>query len=93
MAEVRAMPYPEFRSWQIFYMLEPWGWENEEYLSAAQIATQYNINRGKGKPAKQPKEFMRDLRKMILAEVQKPALETLSREELIKIIKQDFGVK
>lgn len=95
--EVRALPYPEYRSWQLFYTLEPWGWHNEEYYAATLFALLYNINRGKGK-AKEPKEFMRDLPKALLQELNEgDPLEGMTLEEqreyLIRQIKKDFGIK
>lgn len=89
------MPYPEFRNWQIFYALEPWGWHNEEYHAANLLAMLYNINRGKGK-AKEPKSFIRDMIAALLKEDRDP-LEGMSfekqREYLIQHIKKDFGIK
>jgi hypothetical protein len=30
--EVRAMPATEYHRWELFYLIEPWGWHNTEYL-------------------------------------------------------------
>lgn len=92
------MPYPEFRAWQLYYALEPWGWHNQEYYAATLFALLYNVNRGKGKP-KQPKEFTRDMARALLDALRdKPdPLEGMSyteqREYLIRQIKKDFGIK
>jgi len=40
--EVRKIPYPEFRRWRAFYMIEPWGWWNEESNFARLIAMVHN---------------------------------------------------
>jgi len=91
--EIRALPYPEYRSWELFYLLEPWDFENDEYRSAAVLAMLYNINRSKGKP-KEVKEFMRNLEDEVLKMVhEQPSLSELSRDELIKQVKKDFGIK
>ncbi len=97
LGEIRALPYPEFRAWQMFYAAEPWGWWNEEYQLAALLSMLYNINRGKGK-AKDPKAFMRDTVKAVLSELKEaPDLSQLSFEEqrelVVKQIKKDFGIK
>ena len=93
MGEIRAMPYPEYRSWELFYLIEPFGFANDEYRMATNLSILYNINKGKGK-AKEPKEFMRDMPAMLLSELkEKPSVETMSREELIRQIKKDFGIQ
>ena len=86
------MPYPEYRSWEIFYLIEPFGFSQDEYRTAVNLAMQYNINRGKNK-ARDAKDFMRDIPSLILAEIkEKPTVEALSRDEIIKQIKKDFGI-
>ena len=91
--EVRALPYPEYHAWELFYLLEPFGFENDEYHYASLLSMLYNVNRGKGK-AKDAKEFMRDMHKAVLGQLvdtQDPA--ELSRDELIKQIKKDMRIK
>jgi hypothetical protein len=86
------MPYPEYRSWELFYLLEPWGWHNSEYHAAVNMAMLYNINRSKGKP-KEVKDFFRDMPKEILDQLKEaPDVNELSREDIIKRIKKDFGI-
>lgn len=89
------MPYPEFRAWQIFYALEPWGWHNEEYHAANLLAMLYNINRGKGK-VKEPRHFIRDMVTALLKE-ENDRIEGMSfeeqREYLMRQIKKDFGIE
>lgn len=97
-AEIRALPYPEFRAWQVYYALEPWGWHNEEFHAANLLAMLFNINRGKGKP-RDAKEFMRNMEKALLDALkeQKDPLEGMSFEEqrayMVQQIKKDFGIK
>ena len=91
--EVRALPYPEYRSWELFHLVEPFGFENDEYRSAAILSMLYNINRTKGK-AKDPKDFMRDMVKEVLKQLTEiPDATELTRDELIKQIKKDFGIR
>lgn len=96
--EVRALPYPEFRAWQVFYALEPWGWHNDEFHAANLLAMLYNINRGKGK-AKDAKDFIRNMETALMDALkeQRDPLAGLSLEEQreyqIRQIKKDFGIK
>jgi hypothetical protein len=98
LGEIRAMPYPEFCAWQTYYMLEPWGWENNEYLFGMLAARIYNNNVSKSKDAKDASAFMRDMDNLVLdALKEKPNLEDLPiekrREVVIAAIKKDFGIK
>lgn len=94
LAEVRGLPYPEYRSWQMFSLLEPWGWQNEEYHFAALMAMLYNTNRGKKGKARDAKDFMRDMREAVLKELaETPDVNQIPREVLIAQIKKDFGIK
>jgi len=91
--EIRALPYPEFRAWQIYYLLEPWGWHNDEYYAALNLAMLYNINRGKAK-VKEPKEFMRDMQGELLKQLKSERdITEMSKDEIIKQVKKDFGIK
>jgi hypothetical protein len=63
--EIRALPATEFRRWQLFYMLEPWGWADAEYRTAIALSLLFNIHRGK-ESAKDVSEFMRDMPKETL---------------------------
>lgn len=94
LTEVRALPYPEYRAWQLYYLLEPWGWHNEEFHFAALLAMLYNANRGKKGKTREVKDFVRDMEKAVLQELaEKPDVAELPREELIKMIKKDFGIR
>lgn len=87
------MPYAEFYSWQLFYRLEPWGFERAELHKAEILAMLYAINRGKNK-AKDVADFIPDRLKGILAELAKDVVpEELTREQLIARIKWDLGVR
>jgi len=52
---------PEYNSWRAFYLLEPWGWQDREYRTAAQMAMLFNVNKGKRVHAKKVKDFVRDM--------------------------------
>jgi len=80
----------------LFYLLEPFGFPDEEYRTAAALTLLYNINAGKGKN-KDVKDFMRDMPKAVLAEFTQPkgieAFDETQRRRLIEQIKKDFGIK
>lgn len=94
------MPYPEFRRWQLYDALEPIGWPDAEYRTAAMLTMLYNANRGKGR-AKEIKDFVRRNLDGILNELRtmqkQEELETMpieqKREFLLAQIKKDFGIK
>lgn len=93
--EVRALPAPEYRDWQLFYILEPWGFQDQEYRTAALMSTIYNMLRGKNK-AKSPDDFMRDMLKGALAQLQPPPdLENMTdaeKENVRRAVKSFFGI-
>ncbi|MCZ2155743.1 MAG: hypothetical protein LC114_17900 [Bryobacterales bacterium] len=94
LAEVRALPYPEYRSWQLFYLAEPWGWQNDEYHFAALLAMLYNANRGKKGKARDVKDFMRNMQEAVLKELQDaPDISEMTREQIIAMVKRDFGIR
>ena len=100
LAEIRAMPYPEFRRWQLYDLIEPIGWPDNEYRTAAILTMLYNANRGKGH-AKNVKDFMRnnldDILKELLNLQTQEELEVMpaeqKREYLLAQIKKDFGIR
>jgi hypothetical protein len=98
--EIRNLPNPEYRRWQLLYMLEPWGWQDREYRMAAILAMLNNVNVGKKKDTKQPAYFMRDMQDLITRNLFKkedePDLSQMAPEErkalAIKSMKEFFGV-
>jgi hypothetical protein len=95
LGEVHALSYPEYRSWQLFYLLEPWGWENEEINTVRIIAM---IHNAASQTAKAPSEFLRDPLNEILNQLkEKSNLEDLPLEErrkkILQAVKQDFRIK
>lgn len=103
--EIRALPYPEYRRWQLHYMLEPWGWQNLEYLASAIMAMILNVtvDEKHKKYRKSPGYFMRNMEKLIIgelnSEVERQAeiekLANMTREEkreyYLVHMKQTFG--
>jgi len=97
-AEVRALPYPEYKDWKLMYAIEPWGWENQEYQTAALRSMLYNIFAGSTDKTT-PESFMRDRQSgvvdhlMQLAEITR--FDEMPQEERNAIIlqkaKQFFG--
>lgn len=92
------MPYAEYRAWQLYYMVEPFGWHDNEYRTAIELTMQYNANKGKGK-AKQVKDFYRDMPAEVLKQFtsDEPAeLDGMTFEQrrayIQAQIKKDFGI-
>jgi hypothetical protein len=94
--EVRRLPYPEYHDWELFYMLEPWGWHNEEYLMSMIVAMVHNIQ---VKPKSQRKQsyFIRDMKKLISEKINStPDTSEMTFEERREFTKnqviRDFGI-
>lgn len=88
------MPYPEWKEWRAFYMIEPWGWWNEEVNTARVVAMLHNTHARKAKPLK---EFMRDMVKAVLDALKPPPnLADLPPEErkrrIAEAAMKDFGI-
>lgn len=66
LGEIRTLPYREYQKWQLFYLLEPWGFHDREYRTAAILAQLHNVNTTKKRQAKQPVSYMRDMLKKVL---------------------------
>jgi len=90
--EIRAMPYPEYRSWQIYYMLEPFGWHDNEYRTASTLAMIHNTSVSKKKDLKSVKDFMRDMESALLKELEARSLsapdEDMTEQEKNRIRKE-----
>ena len=63
--QVRSLSAAEYRGWQLFNVIEPWGFPDQEYRTAALLAKLHNVNAGKRK-GKKLEFFMRDLPKAAL---------------------------
>lgn len=98
-AEVHSLSAEEFSAWQTYYLLEPWGWHDREYRTAALMAMLVNVNVAKRRDQKQPKDFMRDMEKeigkaymQIEREIEtSERYQTASKEERIRLIAQSMG--
>ena len=90
---IHALPYPEYFSWYLFYLLEPWGYDVEEGRVAKILAMLHNINSPRNKSVS-PKTYIQDRLKAILEELREPGVpEGLTREQLMKLIRKDLGIK
>lgn len=93
--EIHAMPYVEWKNWQTFYLLEPWGWLNEEVNTARIVTMQHNSH---AKKSKEPKDFIRDMAKELLKALEdtipiKAETEEERHEKLIARVKKDLNIK
>lgn len=57
-ANEEGMGVEEFLGWAAYLQLEPLAEQRADAHTAMMMAQQYNMNRGKGKPAKKPAVFM-----------------------------------
>lgn len=71
LGEVRMLPYTEIVLWRTFYLLEPWGFHDQEYRTAALLAQIHNANISKKRQAKSATFFMRNMSKKMLEAIQK----------------------
>jgi len=55
---VEALPYREFREWQAYYNIEPFGESRADLRSAINACVVANANRGKNTPAFKVDDFM-----------------------------------
>ncbi len=52
------MSVTTFREWREYFDLEPFGEERADYRAASIVAMLYNINRRRGTPAKNTRDFV-----------------------------------
>jgi len=99
--EVRALPAPEYHKWELMYLLEPWGWEEQEYRFGKTLAEMWTIA-NKGKKQFKAIDFMRDMKsvyKLYEDDIDDMTPEELKqyrkdhREELQAEAKKAFGIK
>lgn len=100
--EIRALPYPEFKRWWLFYLLEPWGWTRDDVNTARIVSMVHNSNVSKKKDLKEVKDFvsgdLEDRVDMIIKNMRDntpPDLDSMSEDDrrayLISQIKMSFG--
>ena len=88
------MPAKDYHTFELMYLLEPFGWQNNEYLFGKLMSV---IATGKSKKAFKVKDFMRDLAGELREEARMDnTLATMNAEETrrfkIERIKQIFGI-
>lgn len=99
--EVRSLPYKEVLLWRLFYLVEPWGFAEQEFVSARLLSLLYNINmpRNKQKPIT---TFLRNMPRLVLRAFHKepeaptPDLDTIegqkdATEIAVQKFKEMFG--
>lgn len=70
--EIEMLPAPEYKAWQLFYLLEPWGWHNQEYLVASILTMLHNVNRTKRSKAAKITKFIRNMGDALLRRFARP---------------------
>ena len=55
---VEQLPYKEYREWQAYFKINPFGEYRDDLNSAIVASTIANVNRGKHSPPYKPKDFM-----------------------------------
>ena len=97
--EIRTMPAQEFYEWQLFYMLEPFGWHDREDRTASIMTMLYNTNVDKKSKAKKPSDFIRDMPKLVVNAIKselnkrkaEQKFENMTAAEKKRYIAQFFG--
>jgi len=84
LSEIRSLPGEEFESWQLFYMIEPWGWHDNEYRTGAVLAMLNNVNISKKKDIKKEVDYMRDMPDLIMKAYRNMGTKDKMREKLLK---------
>jgi len=84
LSEIRSLPGEEFEAWQLFYMIEPWGWHDNEYRTGATLAMLNNVNAAKKKDIKKEADYMRDMPKLITKAYRNMGTKDKMREKLLK---------
>lgn len=77
LGEIRSLPYPEIQKWRLMFLLEPWGFHDQEYRTAALLAKLHNSNTSKRRQAKPVKFFMRDMLKGIVDNLRRKTKEEI----------------
>lgn len=92
LGQVRSLSNEEYRSWRAYYQLEPFGWQNQEYQTAAIIAMIHNVN---AKKAKKVSDFMRDPERSIREHDsqtdQREKWKNASKEERLAMLRGSMG--
>ena len=100
LAEVRNLPFDEFVSWKLYYKLEPWGWHDDEYRTAALLTQMWNTRVTKQSQAKKVKDYIRDMPDLLIRGYQeleremalKEKMNTASKEDRKRMIAKSLGM-
>ena len=100
-AEVRNLPYDEFASWKLYYRLEPWGFHDKEYRTAALLTQMWNTRVTKQSQAKKLRDYIRDMPDLLVQgymEIERELglqekMKTASKEEKKLMIMRSLGAK
>jgi hypothetical protein len=76
------MTNQEYRSWRAYYKLEPFGWQDREYRTAAIVAMLHNVN---AKYTRKVGYFMRDPEKAVNDQIN----QAKAREKWLSATKQE----
>ena len=85
LGQIRALPNEEYRSWRSYYKLEPFGWQDNEYRTAALMTMLNNTAATKQSQTKKIDDFMRDPEKAIENQVN----QAKQREKWLKATKKE----
>ena len=64
--EVRALSYPEVLLWRQFYLLEPWGFEEEEFRAARLLTQMHNQAVDKVSKQRPISAFIRNMQDLVI---------------------------
>lgn len=97
--EIHKLSYPEYKSWQLFYSVEPWGWHINELRLGRLLALIFNIFRPKNVSPVRGEDFVSDIKEIIsdreAKEEEIEAYEKMPRKEkrayVVERLKRMFG--
>ena len=99
-AEIRNLPFDEFVSWKLYYQLEPWGWHDDEYRTAALLTQMWNTRVSKQSQAKKVKDYIRNMPDLLIRGYQElerelalqEKMSTASTEDRKRMIAKSLGM-
>ena len=69
LGEIRSLPFPEFLKWQIFSLVEPFGFPDREYRTAAVLTQLHNQSVTRRSQRKKVSAVMRDMFAGVLRQI------------------------
>jgi len=99
LSEVRSMPADEVDLWKTFYRLEPWGWHDREYRTAAILAQVWNVHVNERHLVRRERDYYRDIYGLYTKAISERETDSTMRQKLIdanleerkQMIAQAFG--